>query len=99
MRIPSCQGKLCRGETHKSRGCWEVGNFRGLDCGCWGLWLIAAVVMVAGLFFSLSRMGIISAIASLAVMAAFSGFQRKAGLWVAAGIMTCGIILVLWMGG
>jgi len=63
-----------------------------------GLWLLAAIVMVAGLFFSLSRMGIISAVASLAVMAAFSGFQRKAGLWVAAGIMVCGIILVLWMG-
>jgi O-antigen ligase len=63
-----------------------------------GLWLFAATVMVAGLFFSLSRMGIISAIASLAVMAAFSGFQRKAGLWVAAGIMTCGMILVLWIG-
>jgi O-antigen ligase len=63
-----------------------------------GLWLLAATVMVAGLFFSLSRMGIISVVASLAVMAAFSGFQRKAGLWVAAGIMACGIILVLWMG-
>jgi O-antigen ligase len=63
-----------------------------------GLWLLAAVVMVAGLFFSLSRMGIISAVASLGVMAAFSGFQRKAGLWVAAAIMACGIILVLWMG-
>jgi hypothetical protein len=63
-----------------------------------GLWVFAAMVMVAGLFFSLSRMGIISAVASLAVMAAFAGFQRKAGLWVAAGIMTCGIILVLWMG-
>jgi O-antigen ligase len=63
-----------------------------------GLWLLAAMVMVAGLFFSLSRMGIISAVASLAVMAAFAGFQRKAGLWVAAGIMVCGIILVLWMG-
>jgi O-antigen ligase len=63
-----------------------------------GLWLLAAIVMVAGLFFSLSRMGIISAVAALAVMAAFAGFQRKAGLWVAAGIMACGIILVLWMG-
>lgn len=63
-----------------------------------GLWLLAAMVMVAGLLFSLSRMGIISAVASLAVMAAFGGFQRKAGLWVAAGIMACGIILVLWMG-
>ena len=63
-----------------------------------GLWLLAATVMVAGLFFSLSRMGVISAVASLAVMAAFSGFQRKAGLWVAAAIMACGIILVLWMG-
>jgi O-antigen ligase len=63
-----------------------------------GLWLLAATVMVAGLFFSLSRMGIISAVASLAVMAAFAGFQRKAGLWVAAGIMACGVILVLWMG-
>jgi O-antigen ligase len=63
-----------------------------------GLWLLAATVMVAGLFFSLSRMGIIAAVASLAVMAAFSGFQRKAGLWVAAGIMACGVILVLWMG-
>jgi O-antigen ligase len=63
-----------------------------------GLWLLATMVMVAGLFFSLSRMGIISAVASLAVMASFSGFQRKAGLWVAAGIMACGIILVLWMG-
>ena len=63
-----------------------------------GLCLLAAMVMVAGLFFSLSRMGIISAVASLAAMAAFSGFQRKAGLWVAAGIMVCGIILVLWMG-
>jgi O-antigen ligase len=63
-----------------------------------GLWLLAAVVMVAGLFFSLSRMGIISAVAALAVMAAFAGFQRKAGLWVAAGIMACGIVLVLWMG-
>jgi O-antigen ligase len=63
-----------------------------------GLWLLAATVMVAGLFFSLSRMGIISAVASLAVMAAFSGFQRRAGLSVAAGIMACGIILVLWMG-
>jgi hypothetical protein len=63
-----------------------------------GLWLLAAMVMVAGLFFSLSRMGIISAVASLTVMAAFAGFQRKEGLWVAAGIMACGIILVLWMG-
>jgi O-antigen ligase len=63
-----------------------------------GLWLLAAIVMVSGLFFSLSRMGIISAVAALAVMAAFAGFQRKAGLWVAAGIMACGIILVLWMG-
>jgi O-antigen ligase len=63
-----------------------------------GLWLLAATVMVAGLLFSLSRMGIISAVASLAVMAAFSGFQRKVGLWFAAGIMACGIILVLWMG-
>lgn len=63
-----------------------------------GLWLLAATVMVAGLFFSLSRMGIISAVASLGVMAAFSGFQRKAGLWVAAAIMACGIILVVWMG-
>jgi O-antigen ligase len=63
-----------------------------------GLWLLAAMVMVAGLFFSLSRMGIISAVVSLAAMAAFAGFQRKAGLWVAVGIMACGIILVLWMG-
>jgi O-antigen ligase len=63
-----------------------------------GLWLFAATMMVAGLFFSLSRMGIISALASLAVMAAFSGLQRKAGLWAAGGIMACGIILVLWMG-
>jgi O-antigen ligase len=63
-----------------------------------GLWLLAAMVMVAGLLFSLSRMGIISAVASLAVMAAFSGFQRRVGLWFAAGIMACGIILVLWMG-
>jgi O-antigen ligase len=63
-----------------------------------GLWLLAATVMVAGLFFSLSRMGIISAVASLGVMAAFSGFQRKAGISVAAAIMACGIILVLWMG-
>jgi len=63
-----------------------------------GLWLLTTTVMVAGLFFSLSRMGIISAVASLAVMAAFAGFQRKAGLWVAAAIMACGIILVLWMG-
>ena len=63
-----------------------------------GLWLLTATVMVAGLFFSLSRMGIISAVASLAVMAAFAGFQRKAGLWVAAGVLACGIILVLWIG-
>jgi O-antigen ligase len=63
-----------------------------------GLWLLAATVMVAGLLFSLSRMGIISAVASLAVMAAFSGVQRKLGLWFAAGILACGIILVLWMG-
>jgi O-antigen ligase len=63
-----------------------------------GLWLLAATVMVAGLFFSLSRMGIISAVSSLAVMASFSGFQRKVGLWITAGIMSCGIILVLWMG-
>ena len=63
-----------------------------------GLWLLAAMVMVAGLFFSLSRMGIISAVVSLAAMAAFAGFQRKAVLWVAVGIMACGIILVLWMG-
>jgi O-antigen ligase len=63
-----------------------------------GLWLLAATVMVAGLLFSLSRMGIISAVVSLGVMAAFSGYQRKAGLWVAAAIMASGIILVLWMG-
>jgi O-antigen ligase len=63
-----------------------------------GLWLLAATVMVAGLFFSLSRMGIISAVASLAVMAAFAGFQRKAGSWIAAAIMACGMILVVWMG-
>jgi O-antigen ligase len=63
-----------------------------------GLWLLAATVMVAGLLFSLSRMGIIAAVASLGAMAVFSGFQRKAGLWFAAGITACGIILVLWMG-
>lgn len=72
--------------------------FSGAKSSRMGLRLFAGMVMVAGLFFSFSRMGIIAAAASLAVMAAFSGFQRKAGLWLVAAILACGIILVFWMG-
>ena len=69
------------------------GNFSRM-----GLRVFAALAMVAGLFFSRSRMGILAGVASLAVMAIFAGVQRSAGLWLAAGVMICGIGLVFWMG-
>ena len=45
-----------------------------------GLWLLAATVMVAGLFFSLSRMGIISAVASLASDGGIFWISAKSGI-------------------
>ena len=63
-----------------------------------GLRFLATAVMLAGLAFSRSRMGIVAAASSLALLAAFSGFQRKAGLWFAAVLMVCVTTLVLWMG-
>lgn len=63
-----------------------------------GLRLLATAVMLAALAFSRSRMGIVAAASSLALLAAFAGFQRKAGLWFAAVLMISVTILVLWMG-
>lgn len=63
-----------------------------------GLWLFAVIVMIAALLSSHSRMGIIAAVSSIAIMAVFSGFQRRAGAWLAALIMLCVTALVLWIG-
>jgi O-antigen ligase len=60
--------------------------------------LFAAIVMVAALIFSGSRMGILAGMASLVLMVAFSGVQRKAGVWIAAVVMICVTALVLWIG-
>jgi O-antigen ligase len=43
-------------------------------------------------------MGIVAAASSLALLAAFAGFQRKAGLWFAAVLMVGVTAVVLWMG-
>lgn len=92
-------GKLPRRVTTGRKGNTRIKEMLGgRKLSRIGRWLLAATVMVAGLLFSLSRMGIIAAVGSLAVMAAFSGFQRKAGLWFGAGVLACGIVLVLWMG-
>lgn len=63
-----------------------------------GLRLFAVIVMMAALIFSRSRMGILAGVASLVVMATFSGVQRKAGMWIAAAVMICVTALVLWIG-
>jgi O-antigen ligase len=63
-----------------------------------GLGLFAVIVMLAALLSSRSRMGIIAAVSSFAVMSVFSGFQRRAGAWLGALIMICVTVLVLWIG-
>jgi O-antigen ligase len=63
-----------------------------------GLRLFAAIVMLAALIFSRSRMGILAGVASLVVMAMFSGVQRRAGMWIAGATMFCVTALVLWIG-
>lgn len=63
-----------------------------------GLRFFATAVMLAGLAFSRSRMGMVAATASLALLAAFAGLQRKAGLWFAAALLIGVASLVLWMG-
>jgi O-antigen ligase len=63
-----------------------------------GLQLLASIVMVAGLIFSRSRMGLLAGASSLAVMAIFSGLQRRSALWIAAVMMICVAVLVLWLG-
>jgi O-antigen ligase len=63
-----------------------------------GLWLFAVIVMAAALLSSRSRMGIIAAVSSIAVMSVFSGFQRRSAAWLAALIMICVTVLVLWIG-
>jgi O-antigen ligase len=63
-----------------------------------GLGLFAVIVMLTALLASRSRMGIIAAVSSLVVMLALSGLQRRAAAWLAALIMICVTILVLWVG-
>jgi O-antigen ligase len=63
-----------------------------------GFRLFALIVMIAGLLFSRSRMGIMAGACSLVLMAAVWGLQRKAGLWIAGLVMACVAILVLWIG-
>lgn len=63
-----------------------------------GLWLFAVIVMAAALLSSRSRMGIVAAVSSIAVMSLFSGFQRRSAAWLAALIMICVTVLVLWIG-
>jgi O-antigen ligase len=63
-----------------------------------GLGLFAVIVMIAGLLFSRSRMGIVAGACSLVLMAAVWGLQRRAGLWIAGLVMACVAILVLWIG-
>jgi O-antigen ligase len=63
-----------------------------------GLRLFALIVMIAGLLFSRSRMGIVAGACSLVLMAAVWGLQRRAGLWIAGLVMACVAILVLWIG-
>jgi O-antigen ligase len=63
-----------------------------------GLRLFALIVMIAGLLFSRSRMGIVAGASSLALMAVAWGLQRRAGLWIAGLVMACVAILVLWIG-
>jgi O-antigen ligase len=63
-----------------------------------GLRLFALVVMIAGLLFSRSRMGIVAGACSLVLMAAVWGLQGRAGLWIAGLVMGCVALLVLWIG-
>ena len=63
-----------------------------------GLRLFSLIVMIAGLLFSRSRMGIVAGACSLVLMAAVWGLQRRAGLWIAGLVMACVAILVLWIG-
>jgi len=60
--------------------------------------LFALVVMLAALLSSGSRMGMVATMSSLVVMAVFSGFQTRAGARLAALIMICVTVLVLWIG-
>ena len=63
-----------------------------------GLPLFATIVMIAGLIFSRSRMGILAGTSSLAIMAIFSGLHRRTALWLAALVTICAALLVLWIG-
>jgi O-antigen ligase len=63
-----------------------------------GLQLFALMVMIAGLLFSRSRMGIVAGACSLVLMATAWGLQRRAGMWIAGLVMACVATLVLWIG-
>ncbi len=80
------------------RGRGIKGLLVGENLSRMGFRLFAVIVMVAALICSRSRMGMIASASSLALMAAFSGFQRKAGMWIATAVMICVTALVLWIG-
>ena len=63
-----------------------------------GLGLFAVITMTAAILASRSRMGIIAAVSSIALMALFSGYQRRAAVSIAAVTMICVTVLVLWIG-
>jgi len=83
--------------TNQSARSWK-GLLAGGNLSRVGLWLFAVIVMIAALLSSRSRMGIIAAVSSIAIMSVFSGFQRRAGAWLGAMIMIAVTVLVLWIG-
>jgi O-antigen ligase len=60
--------------------------------------LFTLVIMVAALLSSRSRMGIVAAISSVAMMWICSGFQHRGRVRLAALIMICVTGLILWIG-
>ena len=102
MIIPFIVAGLLHEHSKFSRTNRSARNWKGLLVGRnlsrMGLWLFAVIVMIAALLSSRSRMGIIAAVSSIAILAVFSGFQRRAGAWLAALIMICVTVLVLWIG-
>jgi O-antigen ligase len=83
--------------ANRSTRSWK-GILAGRNLSRTGLWLFAVIVMIAALLSSRSRMGIIAAVSSIAILSVFSGFQRRAGAWLAALIMISVTVLVLWIG-
>lgn len=64
-------------------------------------WLFVAVLLFTALVFSRSRMGIVSAVASILLMSGFvasSGRQRRTAVPVVACFLLAGVIMAVWIG-